>query len=453
MSREGILAAGLITGLGVSVAFFAGTQPIWFAAVEVLLLGLSLFLVVSKHPQQLPAPVPTIVPGLLLAVILFSLIPLPRAVRFALDDRIGSWASAPFAPASVAPYQTRGELLHWVAYLAAFYLALVICRRSTAREHLATALIALGAIEGMWGLGQFLAGWPSLATLLSIQHGNPMGTYINRDDFAGLLEMIFPFALALAFCRGEDALDLEGEHRRKPLRSFLVRPGLAPFIFWLFLSAILFLAIVGSLSRMGIFSALLATGLVAFLAVSTARRRSAGGLLVLGFLCIAVALSLWVGIQPVIERFAAPDLFATRAGMWADTLVLIEKSPVLGIGLGSLGVAITPVQTVFLNFVIEHAHNDYLEFIAELGLPGALLLFASVFWIFWRDIQALYRRGRNLPNPLALGSAGSLIAIFSHSLTDFNLHIPANALVFTVVLGLAYSVSTAPAATAPSGMD
>jgi O-antigen ligase len=204
---------------------------------------------------------------------------------------------------------------------------------------------------------------------------------------------------------------------------------------------------------MGIFSALLATGFVAFLAVSTTHRPGVGGLLLLGFICIAVALCLWVGIQPVIERFAAPDLFATRTGMWADTLALIRKSPVLGIGLGSLGVAITQVQTVYLSLLIDHAHNDYLEFIAELGLPGALLLFASVFWIFCRDIQALYRRGRNLPKALALGSAGSLIDIFSHSLTDFNLHIPANALVFTVVLGLAYNVSTASAATARPGTD
>ncbi len=452
MSKEEMLAAGLITSLAVSIAIFGGTEPISFAAVEVLLLGLGLFLVVSE-PRELPARIPTIVPGLLLGLVLFSLVPLPRAVRLALDDRIGSRASASFAPISVVPYQTRVELLHWVTYLAAFYLALVVCRRSSARKHLATALIALGAIEGMWGLSQFLAGWPSLASFFSIQHGGPMGTYINRDDFAGLLEMIFPFALALVFCRGEAALEPEGENGRKPLRSFLVRPGLGPFIFWLFLSAILFLAIVGSLSRMGIFSALLATGFVAFLAISTTHRRSVGGLLLLGFLCVAVALSLWVGIQPLIDRFAAPDLFTSRTGMWADTLALIRKSPLGGIGLGSLGVAITPVQTVYLNFRIDHAHNDYLEFIAELGLPGALLLFASVFWIFCRDIQALYRRGRDLPKALALGSAGSLIAIFSHSLTDFNLHIPANALVFAVVLGLAYSVSTAPAVTAPPGTD
>ncbi len=441
MSRQPIVEVGLITAVVVAVAFFGGTEPISFAVVEALLLGLGCMLLLAERREGGRARLPALIPAILLGIALFELIPLPRGFLKALLDRNSSLAATSFAPVSQAPYATQTQLLHWVTYLTAFYLVLVIARRQGRLRRLVLALIFVAGVESIWGIAQFLTGWQPLAGY--VPGAKPLGTYVNRDHFAGLLEMIFPFALAMAFCQGESALRLGEGSGRRSFRSFLLGRELGPFVFWFFLSAVLFLGIVSSLSRMGIISALLATGLVSFLAVSTLRRRRLGSLLAIGFVCLAACLALWVGLQPVIARYMDPNPFRGRLEMWRDTLAMIRRSPVLGSGLGALAVAITSVQTTDLDLVIDHAHNDYLEFAAELGLPAAVVLFGSFFWLFWHNLQALYRQRGNFARLIALGSAGALAAIFTHSVVDFNLHIPANALVFSLVLAMAYQVSRA----------
>jgi cell division protein FtsW (lipid II flippase) len=67
-----------------------------------------------------------------------------------------------------------------------------------------------------------------------------------------------------------------------------------------------------------------------------------------------------------------------------------------------------------------------------------LLLFGSIFWILARAIRH-YRKSRDsFDSAVCLGCIGSIAAILVHSLADFNLYIPANALVFTVTLALAW---------------
>lgn len=81
------------------------------------------------------------------------------------------------------------------------------------------------------------------------------------------------------------------------------------------------------------------------------------------------------------------------------------------------------------------AHNDYLHFFAELGL----FLAAVMAWM----IVAVYGRGlKKIKNPsrlvrgTTLGALSGITAIIVHSFFDFNLHIPANAILFTVLAAL-----------------
>jgi O-antigen ligase len=78
-----------------------------------------------------------------------------------------------------------------------------------------------------------------------------------------------------------------------------------------------------------------------------------------------------------------------------------------------------------------------LEVVSELGLPGGILLFGSVFWILGRAVQRYRKMEDGFDAAVCLGCIGSITAILVHSLADFNLYIPANALVFVVTLALA----------------
>ena len=160
------------------------------------------------------------------------------------------------------------------------------------------------------------------------------------------------------------------------------------------------------------------------------------------FLVGAGALALWVGVEPVVERYqSAESAYLLRSAIWADTASLIREHPLLGTGLGTFGIVYPQVQTTALNFQVDHAHNDYLEVATELGLPGALLLFGLIWTVLWRAITVFYNSPRQRERFLLLGCCGSILAILFHSFTDFNLQVPANAMVFAVILGLTYGVS------------
>jgi O-antigen ligase len=97
------------------------------------------------------------------------------------------------------------------------------------------------------------------------------------------------------------------------------------------------------------------------------------------------------------------------------------------------------VQSIRLTYTVDHAHNDYIELAAELGLPCAAMLFAILFWLPIQFARASLNARSSLTRSLALGALGGSAALLVHSIADFNLYIPGNALVFAVILGLGYS--------------
>jgi O-antigen ligase len=157
-------------------------------------------------------------------------------------------------------------------------------------------------------------------------------------------------------------------------------------------------------------------------------------------------MSVWIGPEPVLQRFtqmeeeytAGP---ASRIAIWSDALRLIRQHPLLGTGLGTFPIVYTQVQTTFLTQLVNSAHNDYLEYASNLGVPAAALLFGGILWLLARLARYVVRdKHAGFESTLAIGCAGSIAALLMHSLTDFNLHVPANVLVFSIVLGLACSV-------------
>lgn len=437
-----IVETSLITGMVAAVAFWGGTELVAFGVVEALLFAVGIAVVLS--PTHARRPIPLAVPALLMGwpfLALLALLPLPAGIFRVLGDSRAASAAGGWMHASPLPHATELAWLQWMASLTAFCLVLAIAKRGESLQHLVLALVLLGGAESIFGIAQFLTGWQPLARFLPREDLQPLGTYINRDHFAGLLEMIFPFALAWTL---EQTRGVDRYPRRVPLFS-LQRLLVSPQAGWLaggfFLSALFLVALISSASRMGIFSGLMGAAVVCFLWLSSSRGWRSEGMVVLGFLGIVTLLALWVGIGPALARYAAPHPLAERWSMWANALHVVRLSPVLGTGLGTMAVAVTPFQTAFVDRVFDHAHNDYLEFAAELGLPGALLLFAAIFRILSKSVRAVYDPSRGMPRFLALGAAGSLLAILGHSLVDFNLHLPANALVFAVVLALAYGAA------------
>jgi O-antigen ligase len=439
-----IAGAGLGIAIWIAVLAFGGASPPFFLLTQVIILGLGILLVSASLRVPLTTiHFPLLAPLFLIALVLLQILPfrvLPGlragSMRYVLANHTGYTLS-------VAPYQTVSHLLLLVTYLTAFYLVLVVCDDSIAKRRLVYALIALGGFEAFYGLVQYLTGWQQIFAYVKKYYlEDATGTYINRNHFAGLLEMVLPFTVALA-------LRLAGNLRRAVQsteakgRSLLSAVELLPLVCLLFLALLIFTALVFSRSRMGILSAVASLiavlGLAGSSSLSKRTRAVAAGLFLLGVIGIVV----WVGSDPVVTRFEIlgqeySQTNQNRISIWRDTLHLIHQHPWLGTGLGTFSVAYTSVQTAFPNLLVDHAHCDYLEVVSELGVPGGILVFASIFWILVRAVRRYRKAEDRFDTAVSLGCIGSVVAILVHSLADFNLYIPANALVFTVTLALAW---------------
>jgi len=251
--------------------------------------------------------------------------------------------------------------------------------------------------------------------------GMPFGPYANRNHFAGFVELILPLALVpLVLGRVR--------HERWPVVGvFAVVP-----IGALFLSA----------SRGGIVSFGVELGLLALLMVF---RRTMGKQLLAGAAVLLVALLLvsWLGVNQLLQRFSSFQSLETtvgkRASMRRDTWKIFLQHPLTGTGLGTLQIVYPPYESLYDGKIVNHTHNDYLEALAETGVFGGLCCAWFLGALFWESIKRFRQLNSSFPAALQLSGLVACSGFLVHSLVDFNLHIPSNALVFFLMAHLATS--------------
>jgi O-antigen ligase len=432
--------AALIAGVISAVLCFGGTEPVSFAVIEILFFGVAAWFVAKPVPAPLPLRLSYfVVPALLATVGFLQVCPLlPRLLRM-----LGGHTDSHWGVLSLDPYQTRSQLLIRLTALVVFFFAIAVSSERNRKRRLVRFLVMLAVGEAFYGLIQYLANWQRIfwyAKKYDLQEAT--GTYINRNHFAGLLEMLLPFAVCLALYETEKT-GLLRHHRPRPVKG--LAPDLSKPILWLGASVLVFAAIVFSRSRMGLLSA--CASLVVVLGLNALQRRTVHVALTATFLALSFSFAAWIGLRPALNRFenVAQELSGqeeTRLSIWPGAVRLIRERPLLGSGLGVFPIAYTEVQSTFLTKFMNHAHNDYLEIAADLGIPAAVVLFGSIVFVLLRGVRTFLRAASRFERDISLACVGSIAAILLHSLTDFNLYIPANALVLATILGISLTSSS-----------
>jgi O-antigen ligase len=365
------------------------------------------------------------------------------------------------APWSLSPFLTLRSMWLWFAYLALFVFTVHLAEDPVKVERLTMLLLVAGVAFGLFGIGQWLAGLRELfGTDPSSAGLRATATFGNRNHYAAFMGMLLLCSLGWMGSRW-------ARITRRSLRASRQGPRVAGQEAKAKLTiaglGIVFLALglVFSLSRSGISFALVACGAFALLVrpayepmqsetielESSGRGRKRRGkrgprghwLWALGLAVLAIAI--WIGIDPVVERFELlPKEWEAESGryqVWADSLSVVEDFWLTGSGLSSFRYVYPIYRSFGGRIFYSWAHNDYLQALIELGVPG----FACIVWILIGVSLAANRVRKNLdgdPSSLHLhaGYCAAAVAIALHSFTDFSLHLAADAALLSVVLGV-----------------
>ena len=257
--------------------------------------------------------------------------------------------------------------------------------------------------------------------------GIPFGPYANRNHFAAFAELLIPISLVPLVL---------GKVRRERL-----------FVVGLF--AVLQIgALLLSASRGGIVSFGVELGV---LVVWLALRRPDGRQLMVGGAILGTVLLLvsWIGVRQITQRFAAMQSLETsqskRVSMAKNTWHIYLDHPVLGTGLGTIQEVFPPYETLYDGKIVNHSHNDYLEALAETGTLGGLCCVWFLGVLFSLTAARVQPAQRSFAAILQFSALLGCLGFLVHSFVDFNLHIPANAMLFFVMAYLA-TADVAPAA-------
>ena len=252
------------------------------------------------------------------------------------------------------------------------------------------------------------------------------------------LEMVLPFVLAGILLR----LPTAGTSGRPRWVQLLASPATSRSLRDIIVFAVLCVALIFSRSRMGMAAALVGLAVVVTIALMQNSRRSTLALLVF-VLLLPAAYALWMGLAPVLQRMEvglAAGLEEHRLPVWRDALALIRDYPLLGTGLGTYRWASIHYQSHMFHIRYGYAANDYLQFASDMGVPVAVLLFGSLWILVVKVARRATVLERTRDKVLAAGCAGAMTSLLTHSLTDFNLQMPANAFLFAWIVGTAVAL-------------
>lgn len=329
---------------------------------------------------------------------------------------------------TVDPVSTRNALVQLAACGSLFFLVMQLTpslNRATWRSW-GLIVLAYSFCMAMYAIIQYFAS-PKKIYWMIRPHSESwiFGPYVNHNHYAGLMELLIPLGAGYVLSRRQ--------HPLTPLLAFAVLVSISSVLL--------------SGSRGGVlallFEAVMFVGLLLLSAPKDLRKPKTAGVT----LALAIAFIGFLWMQPgglvkrletVLEPSHSADVsFRDREQVGLDSLRMFRQHIWSGAGLGSFEYAYPQYQTVPGDAVWEHAHDDFVELLAETGLAGGILgLIAVVIWcrLAFQNLSERLRHGIGwVQAGAAIGCCGLLL----HSLVDFNLHIPANALWFATCAALA----------------
>jgi O-antigen ligase len=378
-----------------------------------------------------------------LAVVGAQLLPLPASTRDGVSphavqiDRAlrldGAPDGAPMQALSIDAESTAWAFALGAAYVGLFFCARSIFSRGGVRTvsrgvtWLGLGLTALVAVQRATSPSRLYWYFQPLDAGAS-----PYGPFVSRNALATWLAMAVPIAVGYAVAR-------DRSDRR-------VNPGIAAKVeamdstqLWLAAAACLMTGTVfASMSRAGILG--MGAGLLAFLAVSRTRiRRGRAAVWTIvalgGMAMIALMFANFGALAMRLQETTESGVWGRRA-IWRDTWRMTQDFWIAGVGAGAFEKGMLLYQQGSRIFFFNHAHDEYLQLLAEggvlLAVPAAIAIVSAIFVIASR-----LRSDRTPIFWIRAGAVAGIVAVAVQGIWDTGLRTPANGVLFAAIAAIA----------------
>lgn len=256
--------------------------------------------------------------------------------------------------------------------------------------------------------------------IFPFRHGvESIGSFINRNHFAGYVGMFAPVSLALlaASCR-----------RRQASRIVLY--------------ALCFTAIAVAVTASKSRGAFLACGIGTLLTIVVllARRRIAAVTLTLLLIAVVSAAIKAAPLEDVHDRLASfkrlPDTLSAklRWSTWKDSITIMADYPIVGIGANSFRMIFPQYRTASTRKTFFHAENEFVQIPVETGVAGTFLLLGLMAFSL-RAWQRGAAAGRIAPET-SVAVFGAAVVVGTHAFLDYALRIPLYTISAAAVWGM-----------------
>jgi len=331
---------------------------------------------------------------------------------------------------SFDPYLTLQACIKLLASIVFFAMFSTFVSTDDNRKGAVKVILGVCIVIALIGVGQNYVG-------RALWRRGVFGPFVNRNHFAGFLEMGIGLASAAIVVRSAK-LEMMAVHACGVL--------------------IMCAGLVLSASRGGVMALAAQFVFLAIVALTAGGSRSKSGERspLRGFLRVAGVLGLGIGVTVVaillvgserlVANFAqAQDTFTAellnnerynRRDIWGAAWEMVKHNPVTGVGLGAFQVAYTQYDPSSGTQRVEQAHSDYLQILADAGIVGGVLAVAFLAILLIRGFRASGAQDRHR-RAIALGALTGCVGIVVHSLVDFNLQITSNAQLFLALAALA----------------
>lgn len=402
---------------------------------------------VHASPALAEARLPLIILGVWVLEQALYITPLPRtwveklsaesARVHALVDFLGTARGA--ITLSVDPHASQVALLKTLAYAGMFFLTLALVNSRSRIRLLAGVLVYSALAHSIYAVLMHLSGSQTDFFGARVSHGSQAsGFFVNRNHFAGYLEMILAIGIGLLIAGLSDRRAESWKQFARHTLEWILSPKMVLRL----TLCVLVIALTTTHSRMGntaFFSSLLIAGVIGLALSRHATRNTVILLASLVIIDLAIVGS-WFGVERLVQRMeqTTTQEVVGRETPAAHTLAVLERYPVFGMGPGTFYVAFEPYRPEAVVDYYDFTHNDYAQLAAESGVLGFGLIGGFVVLTLLAALRAHWVRRDPLMRGISFACIMGVIAILIHSTADFNLQIPSNAVYFMVLLALGW---------------